>query len=163
MQAGRWGGDCGSASQGDWTGGSKSQHHLVLKMKFHKEALNTFSSHRARLYGEQELGGWEGGESDCHLKGPAASLTWFSELAATAKSKTRIQKNPLIWVPCWQPKQNSPLDVLPTPGGNTVLLPDRNCMSCPKATPLKGSHHLRTTSKQNHQISKVSGVLKPPP
>lgn len=31
-----------------------------------------------------------------HLKGPAGTLTWFSELSATVKSKTRTQKNPLI-------------------------------------------------------------------
>lgn len=74
-----------------------------------------------------------------HLKCPGGSLTWFSELSATVKSKTRIQKNLLIWVPCWQPEQNSSLlEVLPSPGYNTVTLPDRNCMCCPKATPLKG-------------------------
>lgn len=51
MQQGRWGGNCGSAFQGDWTG-SKSQHQLVPKMKFHKQALSTsFSSHRTRLSG----------------------------------------------------------------------------------------------------------------
>lgn len=115
-----------------------------------------------------ELGDWRMRKGNCHLTGPAGSLTWFSELPAAVKIKTRIQKNPLIWVCCWQQEQNSSLlDVPSTPGANTVLLPEGNCMSCPKATPLKGfiykavkhywtecwiSHHILDYSKRKTSI-----------